>query len=278
VNTSRVKKKVEEAVTRAHFALRPDLKRLLERAWRQEKSRRAKKALKWILDNARIARKENLAICQDTGLPVVFIEAGKGIAVNSCLIDIIKEGVENSYRQNCLRPSVVDPLLRGGSSYQGAICHVDLSSRAKGLKITIFPKGFGSENKSQLKMFNPTAKIEEIENFVLDAVKKAGPEACPPFVVGVGIGATAEQALLLAKKALLERIDKSNPDISLSKLEQRLLYKINSLKIGPMGLGGGTTALAVKVKKAPTHIAGLPVGVNISCHALRSASIKIKAR
>jgi fumarate hydratase subunit alpha len=138
------------------------------------------------------------------------------------------------------------------------------------------PKGFGSENKTTLKMFNPTVTTAEIENFIVDSVEKAGPEGCPPFIVGVGIGGTSDYALLLAKRALLERIDTPNPDIFLSNLEKRLFKKINALNIGPMGLGGRCTALAVKIKTAPTHIAGLPVGVNISCHALRSASISIR--
>lgn len=275
MNIEKLKKQVEKTVAEANFCLRLDVEKLLKKVYRAEQNKKAKRALGWILENAKVARKENLAICQDTGLAVIFIEVGRDRKVSLSLIKAIKKGVEAGYRKNYLRPSIVDPLKRGKSSYRGVLCHLDFNSNIKGIKITIFPKGFGSENKSQLKMFNPTAGFREIEDFVIEAVKKAGPEGCPPFVVGVGIGGTSDEALLLAKKALLERIDKPNPDKFLNKLEKRLLKKINFLKIGPMGLGGKTTALAVKIKKAPTHIAGLPVGVNISCHALRSGVVKL---
>ncbi|MCK4912865.1 MAG: fumarate hydratase, partial [Candidatus Omnitrophica bacterium] len=251
---------------------------LLKLNLRVEKKKQTKQALKWILDNANIAKAEKVAICQDTGLPVVFIEAGSDIKVSASLIEAVKTAVANGYRKNCLRPSVVDPLLRGKPTYSGMIYHLEFSLKRKGLKIIIFPKGFGSENKSALKMFNPTAEIKQIEDFIVESVIAAGPESCPPFIVGVGIGGTSDVALLLAKKALLGKIDQPNPDKSLSNLEKRLLKRINRLGIGPMGLGGKCTSLAVKVKKVPTHIAGLPVGVNISCHALRSAEIRINAK
>jgi fumarate hydratase subunit alpha len=263
-------------VAQANFSLRGDVLRLVKKAYIQERNGKAKNALGWILENANIAKKENLAICQDTGLPFVFIEVGKGIKISSLFIEAIKKGVASGYKKNYLRASLVEPLRRGKSSYEGGIIHVEFSSGLKGLRITVLPKGFGSENKSQLKMFNPTTSLSEIENFVTESVKKAGPEACPPFIVGVGIGGTSDFALLLAKKALLERIDRPDKDSLLNKLEQRLLKKINCLNIGPMGLGGKCTCLAVKIKTAPTHIAGLPVGINISCHALRSASFNLK--
>lgn len=260
-------KKIEQAAAKANFVLREDVLKALKSAYKRETSKKARLALSWIIENAKLAKKEKLAICQDTGLPIVFIETK---SADASLVRAIKKSVASAYRKNYLRPSTVDPLKRGKPSYGQVITHVDFSSK-NGIKITILPKGFGCENKSQLKMFNPTASLEKIEDFIVKAVKEAGPEACPPFVVGVGIGGTSDYALLLAKKALLERIDKP-----LSSLEKRLLKKINSLNIGPMGLGGKTTALAVKIKKAPTHIAGLPVGVNISCHALRSATVSIK--
>lgn len=271
-----IKKQVEQLVAKANFSLRPDVLRLLQKAFRLEKNVKAKSALGWILENAKIARKESLALCQDTGLPVVFIEAGKDVFISFTLLKTIEQGVATGYARNYLRASIVDPLKRGTPSYAGVVSHVEFSSAFKGLRITIFPKGFGSENKSQLKMFNPTAGLDKIEDFIVEAVKCAGPEACPPFVVGVGIGGTSDSALLLAKKALLQNLDRPNQDKTLKSLEQRLFAKINSLNIGPMGLGGKCTALAVKIKTAPTHIAGLPVGINISCHALRSASILIK--
>ncbi|MBU2045087.1 MAG: fumarate hydratase [Candidatus Omnitrophica bacterium] len=273
MNIVKLKNQVEKAVARASFNLRPDVKKLLKRAYRFEKNTRARKALGWILENARIAEKEKLAICQDTGLPIIFIEAGKDVNLSGRLIREIEKAVESGYRKNCLRPSSTEPLIRK-ASYQGVIFHVEFSN-AKGLWITIFPKGFGSENKSQLKMFKPTVSIAEIEEFVVSAAKEAGPESCPPFIVGVGIGGTSDKALLLAKKALIGKVDRPNSDKVLNGLEKRLFKKINSLNIGPMGFSGKTTCLSVKVKKAPTHIAGLPVGVNISCHALRSATIKV---
>ena len=274
-NIEKVKKEVEKAVAKASFELRADVAKLLKVSLESEKKKQAKQALKWILKNASIAEAEGIAICQDTGLPVVFIEAGGDIKVSASLIEAIKTAVANGYRKNYLRPSMVDPLLRGKSSYLGMIYHLDFFPKQKGLKITIFPKGFGSENKSALKMFNPTVNLKQIEDFIVESVKIAGPESCPPFVVGVGIGGTSDTALLLAKKALLERVGGPNREKSLNSLEKKILKRINALGIGPMGLGGKCTALAVRIKKTPTHIAGLPVGVNISCHALRSATIKL---
>jgi len=275
MNIAKIKKEVAKVAAKANFNLRADVAKLLKVGLRSEKKKEAKQALRWILENAHIAKGEKIAICQDTGLPIVFIEAGNDIEVSSTLIEAIKTAVKDSYRKNYLRPSVVDPLVRGKSSYGGVIYHLDFTSKQKGLKITLFPKGFGSENKSALKMFNPTVSLKQVEDFIVESVEAAGPESCPPFVIGVGIGGTSDTALLLAKKVLLERIDKPNREKSLNNLEKRLLKRINALGIGPMGLGGKCTALAVKIKKAPTHIAGLPVGVNISCHALRSATIKL---
>lgn len=276
MNAKAVQKIIEELVAQANFSLREDVAKLLKRVYAGEKNKRAKKALGWIIDNAKIAKKERLAICQDTGLPVLFIEAGKNVKISTALVDILVKGVQSGHFKNYLRASVVDPLARGKPSHTGIIYHLDVSSRNKGLKITVFPKGFGSENKSRLKMFNPTVSLEKIEDFIVESVKEAGPEGCPPFVVGIGMGGTSDAALLLAKKALIQRVDKPNPDKLLNKMEKRLLNKLNSLKIGPMGLGGKTSCLAVKIKKAPTHIAGLPVGINISCWALRSATKKLK--
>ena len=273
MRTKNLEKQLEELVAKASFSLRLDVEKLLLKAYRAETNQKAKKALGWILENARIAKREKLAICQDTGLPVIFIEAGRKVKLDSSLIEAIRIGIEKAYRKHSLRPSITDPIIRR-SSYRGPICHTEFSN-CQGLKITILPKGFGSENKSQLKMFNPTASIAEIEQFVVEAVRAAGPESCPPFVVGVGIGGTSDRALLLAKKALLDKVDQTNSDDALRRLEKRLVKKINSLNLGPMGFGGKNTCLSVKIKKAPTHIAGLPVGVNISCHALRSASIKL---
>ncbi len=278
MNLTRLRRKVETAVATANFSLRSDVDKLLRRSLRREKNKMAKLALSWIVKNAQVSSSEKIAICQDTGLPIVFIEVGKDMKASSALVKAISEGVEAGYQKNYLRASIVDPLLRGQSTYKGINYHLNFVPKQKGLKITIFPKGFGSENKSQLRMFNPTANFIKIEEFILKAIKDAGPESCPPFFVGVGIGGSSDTALLLAKEALLKNLDKPNPDKSLNVLEKRLLTKINNLGIGPMGLGGKYTALAVRINKTPTHIAGLPVGVNISCHALRSAAIRIKGK
>ncbi|MCF7916716.1 MAG: fumarate hydratase [Candidatus Omnitrophica bacterium] len=270
-----INQKIEKLVKEASFRLRPDVKKTIFSAFKKEKKKMPKQALGWILDNAEIAKAEKTALCQDTGLPIVFFEIGYDIKVNSTLINEIKNEISRCYEKFCLRRSIVDPLQRKKPRYQGVLEHIYFSSSQKGLRITLFPKGFGSENKAQLKMFNPTAKINEIEEFVLNCVQEAGPESCPPFFIGIGIGGTSDHALLLAKKALIDRIDLPNPDQKLKSIEKRIFTKINSLGIGPMGFGGRFTALAVKIKKDQTHIAGLPVGVNVSCHALRSATVKI---
>ncbi|MBU1906205.1 MAG: fumarate hydratase [Candidatus Omnitrophica bacterium] len=274
ISANQIKDAVSDLCIRANIDLRKDVLQALKRAYLKEKNRRAKKILNAIIKNASIAKREKLAICQDSGLPVVFAELGQDVRIKGDLKSAIRKGVESGYKKGHLRNSIVDnPLLRGRSSYRGAVIHLDLV-KGNNLKLTVLPKGFGCENKSQVKMFNPTAKIEEIKNFIIDVVKTAGADACPPFVVGVGIGGTADYASFLAKKALLRsvRVSKYQSIKVVAKLEQELLREINQLNIGPMGLGGRATALAVNVETYLTHIAGLPVAVNISCHALRSAS------
>jgi len=280
-----IRKAVADLCVKANIVLRPDVLAALKRARVLEKNKRARRLLQAIIDNAACARRQGLAICQDTGMPVVFVEIGWNVRVKGDLKEALNRGIEAGYRSACLRDSIVsDPLERGKPGYAPAVIHTDIVSGSS-LKITILPKGFGSENKSQLKMFKPTAGIAEIKKFIVDAVRSAGPDACPPVVVGVGIGGTAEYASLLAKKALLRKIacsvGRRTRDVGrrttederrTTKLERELLLAINKLNIGPMGLGGRTTALAVRIKTFPTHIAGLPVAVNISCHALRSAS------
>ncbi len=259
---------VMELVKQANFSLRSDVLSALRNAYRLEKNERARNILKAILDNAAYARKESLAICQDTGLPVVFARIGQNLKISGNFVAAINRGIADGYKKYSLRNSIVnDPLLRGKPGFFPAIVHTEIVPGDK-LKLTLLPKGFGCENKSQIQMFKPTAGIEEIKQFIVEIVKKAGPDACPPYVVGVGIGGSADYVALLAKKALLARLS-AKP----SKLENELLEAINKTGIGPMGLGGKTTALAVKILTYPTHIAGLPVSVNISCHALRSAEV-----
>jgi len=274
ISASKITKIVADLSVQANLVLRRDVFSALKTTWAKETNKRAKEILGAIIQNASIARREKLALCQDTGLPCVFVELGQGVKVTGDLQSAINKGIELGYRKGFLRNSIIkDPLLRGKSGYQPAVIHIDII-KGNRLKITVMPKGFGCENKTQLKMFKPTAPIEEIKKFIIEAVKSAGPDACPPYVVGVGIGGTADYACLLAKKALLRIINTQYAirNTHIRKLEQELLREINRLNIGPMGLGGETTALAVNIKTYPTHIAGLPVCVNISCHALRSAT------
>lgn len=262
---------VGDLCVRANINLRSDVLSALRRSYLQEKNKKAKNILAAIIGNAKIAKSNGLAICQDTGVPCVFLQLGAEVLVKGDLKQAINKGVELGYRKGFLRNSIVrNPILRGRPEYCPAVIHIDVI-RGRNIKIAVLPKGFGCENKSQLKMFNPTAAIEKIKDFIVDAVKAAGPNACPPYIVGIGIGGTADYAALLAKKALLRNIAVGNTQYAMRKIENDLLKKINSLNIGPMGLGGKTTALAVNIETFPTHIAGLPVAVNISCHALRSA-------
>lgn len=265
---------VSDLCIRANRALRPDVLSRLKSACHREKSPMARKILGAIISNAFVAQGNDLAICQDTGMPCVFIEIGQDVKVAGNLTSAINKGVEAGYRKGYLRSSVIlNPLDRGRPGYSPAVIHFRIV-RGCGLKLSVLPKGFGCENKAQLKMFNPTATVDEIKRFIIDAVKGAGPDACPPYIVGVGIGGTADYACFLAKKALLKKIAAriSGASQRISKLQEDFLKEINRLNIGPMGLGGRTTALGVNIETYPTHIAGLPVAVNISCHALRSAS------
>jgi len=267
IKAEQITRIVSELSLKANFNLTPYILRRLKSAYKTEKVKKAKDALGMIIKNAQIASREKLAICQDTGLPVVFIEIGQNLQIKGDLSNAVKKGIALGYKKGSFRESIVcSPLLRGRSSYEGAVMHSRFVIGDK-LKITVMPKGFGCENKSVLKMFLPTAGIKEIGKFIVDAVKSAGPDACPPYVVGVGIGGTADYASFLAKEALLRKGEMKN-----SGLENFLLREINKLKIGPMGLGGSHTCLAVNIETYPTHIAGLPVAVNISCHALRSAT------
>ena len=269
-----ITKAVMELVKRANFSLRKDVLLALRKAYNCEKNSRAKNILKAILNNAAYAQKENLAICQDTGMPVVFVQIGQDLKISGDLKTAINSGIAAGYKKYSLRNSVcADPLLRGRSGFSPCIVHMDIVSGNK-IKLTLLPKGFGCENKSQLRMFKPTSGLDEIKKFIIDAVKSAGADACPPYVIGVGIGGTADYACLLAKKALLRKLKPYSLKLTATqKLEKDLLLAINKLNIGPMGLGGKTTALALSILTYPTHIAGLPVSVNISCHALRSASV-----
>ena len=273
IDTLKIRDAVAELCVKANFELRRDVLKGLKAALKKETHPRARDILKLILENARLAKSKGLAICQDTGLATVFLEMGQDcLFVGGDLKEAIDEGVRLGYRRGCLRNSVVDDaiLRKNTNDNTPAVIHLDMVKGDKA-RLVVAPKGFGSENKSAIKMFNPTESPEAIKAFILDTVVKAGPDACPPFILGIGLGGTFEEAAILSKKALIRPIDERNPKRHLAKLERELLAGINSLKIGPMGLGGRTTALGVNILDYPTHIAGLPVAVGMSCHATRSA-------
>jgi fumarate hydratase subunit alpha len=230
--------------------------------------------LSQIIENDEIAAKENIPMCQDTGIMVVFVDIGNDVHLDGDLYEAINEGVREGYTEGYLRKSVVkSPLNRVNTKDNTpAIVHVHYSTGDK-LKITLCPKGAGSENMSKVRMLVPADGIPGIKKFVLDTIKEAGGRPCPPLVVGVGIGGNLETCAILAKQALIRPIDDESTDEDARKLEKELLYEINQLDVGPMGLGGKTTALAVKVNLYPCHIASLPVAINIQCHAARHKEV-----
>jgi fumarate hydratase subunit alpha len=277
IPVEKIEKKVQELCYKANAIIRPDVLKALKEAFAREKSASSKRMIQILIENAEIAKKEKLPLCQDTGLAAVFIETGQDVHITGgVLAEAIDRGVEKAYTQYNFRKSVVtDPITR---QYKGtnipAVLHAEIV-RGNKIKITVMPKGFGSENKGAISMLDPTSGEKEITDFCVRTVAAAGPDACPPYILGVGIGGTMDMCALLSKKALLRSIDPAKTRPRAKKLENRILKKVNQLGIGVMGLGGKTTALAVNVELAPTHIAGLPVAVALSCHSLRSASGEI---
>ncbi len=272
-----VQNAVSELFLKANTVLRKDIKEALEKALKKATNQLERDALRILLENAMIAEDKQIAICQDTGIPIVFIELGEDIKIKGGdLKSAVLKGASQAYRKYYFRNSMVQsPLSRKGPYKFGpAILHLDIK-RGKRLKISVMAKGFGSENKNCMKMFNPTIDKKEIENFIVDCAREAGPAACPPFIIGIGIGGTSDKANILAKEALFIPINKTNKDRHISLMEKRILDKINKLKIGPMGFGGRTTCLGVNILTFPTHIAGLPVAVNVGCHAIRTATKSI---
>ena len=246
----------------------------LERALEIEDSPVAKSVLSQIIENDKIAAAEEIPLCQDTGMAVLFVEYGDKVCVqNGSFEDAVQQGVREAYDEGYLRKSVVsDPVFDRVNTRDNtpAIIHTKIVSGDK-IKITAGGKGFGSENMSAIKMLTPAYGVEGVKQFILDTVRAASPNPCPPIVVGVGIGGTFERAAQLAKKATFRAIDTHNPDERYALLEDELLEKINEMGFGPAGLGGKTTALGVNIETSPTHIAGMPVAVNICCHAARHA-------
>jgi len=257
----------------ANVALGADVLNALAEARKREESPQGKDALEKLLANAALAREEGIPLCQDTGLAVVFIEVGQEVHVDGDLEAAVHAGVRRGYTAGYLRSSVVrHPLDRVNTGDNTpAVLHTRLVPGDR-LKITVVPKGAGSENMSALRMLKPADGVEGVKRFVLETVEKAGPNACPPLVVGVGIGGTMEKAALLAKEALLRPLGEKSKDTLAAALEEELLGAINRSGIGPLGLGGRVTALAVHVEVYPCHIASLPVAVNLSCHAVRHRS------
>jgi len=272
---------VESLCIASAYELPSDVLAALEEAAQKESNPAAAKILNQLIENARIAADEKIPLCQDTGLVVVFVEQGCEVFVKAdgeqTLFDAINSGVAAGYKNGFLRNSIVaDPLNKreNTGSNTPAVIHHSIVPGDK-LKITVITKGGGCENKSQFKMFKPTADREQIIDWIVDVVRTAGADACPPLIVGVGIGGNFELSCLLSKKALLRNLRQRNGDQFYAKLEADLLFRINALGLGPQGLGGDTTALACLIETAPCHIASLPVAVNIECHSHRHRSAAI---
>ncbi|MBR4140363.1 MAG: fumarate hydratase [Campylobacter sp.] len=278
IQAEEISKTVAELCKKACYVVTPDMRKAFEKARESEVSPIGKDIIGKLLQNADIAAKGVTPICQDTGMAVVFVELGQDVHIEGGYIeDAINEGVKNGYVDNYLRKSVVaEPLFerKNTTNNTPAVINLRIVPGEK-IKITVAPKGFGSENKSILKMLVPADGVEGVKKVFLEAVKYAGPNACPPMVVGVGIGGTMDKVALLAKQAAVRSVDSRNPDERYAKLEDELLEMARATGVGPQGLGGINTAVKVNVEWYPTHIAGLPVAININCHAARHASAEI---
>lgn len=277
ISVEEITDNIKEMCIEANHYLSKDMRESLETAWKKEQSDLGKKILNQLQENLRIAGEEMIPICQDTGMAVVFAEIGQDVHLEGGLLeDAINEGVRQGYGEGFLRKSVVgDPVIRENTKDNTpAVIHYSIVKGDK-VKLTLAPKGFGSENMSRIFMLKPADGIDGVKHAVLSAVKDAGPNACPPVVVGVGIGGTFEKCALLAKKALTRPVNQYSDIPHIKELEMEMLEKINKLGIGPGGLGGSTTALAVNIESYPTHIAGLPVAINICCHVNRHVTREI---
>jgi fumarate hydratase subunit alpha len=261
----------------ANYHLSDDVITALQKALRNESNPTAAGIIRQIIENARIAKEEEIPLCQDTGLAVVFLEQGCQVALDSdrTIVDAVNAGIEAGYQAGYLRKSVVsEPMNKriNTDTNTPAVIH-QTTVPGEQLKISVMTKGGGCENKSLFRMFKPTADKQQIIDWVLEVVRAAGADACPPFIVGVGIGGNFELSCILSKKALLRKLDKPNTDSFYANLEDEILSRINALGIGPQGLGGDTTALATLIETAPCHIASLPVAVNIECHSHRHKTV-----
>lgn len=267
---------VARLVKEANYFLGEDMVRALKRASEEEESPVGKEIFNQIIENAKIAAEEEVPICQDTGVVVVFLEVGNEVYIKGDIYQAVNAGVRRGYREGYLRKSMVkSPINRVNTGDNTpAVIHTKIVPGDK-LKIIVAPKGGGSENMSIVRMLKPSDGIEGIKEFVLKTIREAGANPCPPIIVGIGLGGTLEKAALLAKEALLRPLDDSNPDPEVARLEDELLEEINKLGIGPQGLGGIKTALAVKIETFPCHIASLPVAINLNCHVARHKEVII---
>lgn len=272
VDVSLITEKVKELSMTSNFDLPKDVEEKLRKGYEEEVSAFGKYSMQQVLDNVKIAREENVAICQDTGLAVIFMEIGQDVRlVGGDLAEAVDEGVRQGYNEGYLRKSAVDdPIFERKNTGDNtpAILYTDIVPGDK-IKITVVPKGGGAENMSQLKMLKPAEGVEGVKQFVVDSVVNAGGNPCPPVVVGVGVGGTVEKTALLAKRALMREAGEPNPNPLYAKLEEEILEEINKSGVGPQGLGGRFTAFAVHIEYFPAHIASMPVVVNLNCHAAR---------
>lgn len=278
IKAETVTQTVKQLFLDCNYFIGKDIMTALEKARENEKSKVGKSVLTQIIENDKLAAKEEVPLCQDTGMAILFVEYGDKVVIeDGSFEDAVNEGVRQAYKDGYLRKSVVnDPVFDRLNTKDNtpAIIHTRIVKGDK-IKITAGGKGFGSENMSAIKMLTPSYGIEGVKKFILDTVRTAGPNPCPPIVVGIGIGGTFERSAQLAKKATFRAIDTHNEDERYAKLEDELLESINKMGFGPAGLGGTTTVIGVNIETSPTHIAGMPVAVNICCHAARHASAEI---
>ncbi|MDD5014112.1 MAG: fumarate hydratase [Atribacterota bacterium] len=274
IKANQIKDKVKELFLKANFYINPDLTERLGKDLEKENSLIGKHVLQMIIENNKIASREEVPICQDTGLAVVFIEVGQEVYLtDGDFTEAINQGVKEAYQEGYLRKSVVyDPVFerKNTKTNTPAIIYTDIVPGDK-IKFLVIPKGFGSENMSAIAMLKPADGAKGIVDFVVETVKKAGPNPCPPTIIGIGIGGTIDKAMVIAKKVIARKIGEHNQNEKYAVLEEEILTKINNLGIGPAGLGGNITSLAVHIDYLPTHIAGMPVAVNVCCHAARHA-------
>jgi fumarate hydratase subunit alpha len=276
ISFDKLKEEVKKAYISSCIKLPNSVKELFKQARNKEvEGSLAQKVFDILLQNAEIAERESLPLCQDTGIPVILVRISEGLTIPNGLEKAINDGIAEAVKEGYLRASVAHPLTRENTGTNTpAVIHYEIVPGDELFEIWAMPKGCGSENMSRLAMLKPADGIEGIKNFVLETVKLAGPNPCPPVIVGVGIGGSFEHCAFLAKKALFRELGTPNPDPKVKALEEELLSEINKLGIGPLGFGGKTTALAVHVEIAHTHIASLPVAVNFLCHSARIAKIK----